>query len=135
MNETLLRTADAAFFVFHGLVVIVNVFGWIPRRTRRVHRIVMAATAFSWFALGPLLGYGVGYCFCTDWHWRIRRALGHDDAGNYVQLLFRAAGISLSADASSVLAYGAFAFAGAAALVLAVAPRVKQLAGRRSDAR
>jgi hypothetical protein len=121
VNEHFLRAADTAFFVFHGLVVLVNVFGWIPRRTRRLHFVVMAVTAFSWFALGPLLGYGVGYCFCTDWHWRVRRALGYDDAGNYVQLLLGAVGLPLSAAASAVVAYGAFAAAAIGALATAVA--------------
>ncbi len=121
MNEHCLRAADTAFFIFHGLVVLVNVFGWMPRRTRRLHLVVMAVTAFSWFALGPLLGYGVGYCFCTDWHWRVRRALGYDDAGNYVQLLFGAVGLSLSAEASAFVAYGAFAAAAVSALATAVA--------------
>ena len=59
----LYRFLDAVFFIFHGLVVLVNVFGWIPRRTRRLHLVVMVVTAISWFALGPLFGYGVGYCY------------------------------------------------------------------------
>ncbi|MCX6017702.1 MAG: DUF2784 family protein [Chloroflexi bacterium] len=111
MSTDLLRFLDGAFFTFHGFVVLVNVFGWIPARMRRLHRAVMAATAFSWFVLGPLLGYGVGYCFCTDWHWRIRRALGYDDSGNYVQLLFGAFGLHFTQSVASLLAYGAFAFA------------------------
>jgi hypothetical protein len=111
---------DAVFFIFHGLVVLVNVFGWIPRRTRRLHLVVMVVTAISWFALGPLFGYGVGYCFCTDWHWRVRRALGYDDVGNYVQLLLSAVGLQLSAEASSMLAYGAFAAAAVGATLTAV---------------
>lgn len=121
MNLDLYRFLDGAFFVFHGLVVLVNVFGWIPRRMRRLHGLVMATTAFSWFALGPLLGYGFGYCFCTDWHWRVRRALGHDDGGNYIQLLFSAVGLQLSAEASSLLAYVAFG----AAVIGAVAMRLR----------
>jgi len=121
MNLDLYRFLDAAFFAFHGLVVLVNVFGWVPRRTRRLHLVVMAATAFSWFALGPLLGYGVGYCFCTDWHWRVRRALGYADSGNYVQLLFGAIGVQMSAEAASATAYGAFAAAACGALATAFA--------------
>jgi hypothetical protein len=46
----------------------------------------MLLTAFSWFVLG--IWYGLGYCFCTDWHWTVRRHLGYSDETNsYVQFL------------------------------------------------
>lgn len=48
--------------------------GWIWHRTRRIHLATVLVTAFSWFVLG--LWYGWGYCFCTDWHWKVREALG-----------------------------------------------------------
>lgn len=48
--------------------------GWIWRRTRRIHLATVLITAFSWFVLG--LWHGWGYCFCTDWHWKVRDALG-----------------------------------------------------------
>jgi hypothetical protein len=31
-------------------------------------------TASSWLVLGYF--YGLGYCFLTDWHWQVKRALG-----------------------------------------------------------
>lgn len=37
----------------------------------------LSATFFSWFVLG--IWYGWGYCFCTDWHWMVRRHLGYTD--------------------------------------------------------
>lgn len=46
----------------------------------------MTLTAFSWFLLG--IWYGWGYCFCTDWHWQVREALGyHDRSTSYIHLL------------------------------------------------
>lgn len=74
------------FFAFHSLVIVFNLFGWIWKKTRAANLAVLMLTAFSWFVLG--LWYGIGYCFCTDWHWQVRRALGYHDAyGSYVRFL------------------------------------------------
>lgn len=108
MPELALRALDIGFFVFHSVVIVVNVTGWIWARTRRLHLAVLAVTAFSWFALGPLLGFPLGYCFCTDWHWQIRRQLGYNDSGGYIQLLFQMAGLPVSAEVAAIVAYGAF---------------------------
>jgi len=51
-----------------------NLFGWIWKKTRRLHLFVVVATLFSWLGLG--FWYGLGYCFLTDWEWDIKRALG-----------------------------------------------------------
>jgi hypothetical protein len=37
----------------------------------------LVSTGFSWFVLG--IWYGFGFCPCTEWHWQVRIALGHDD--------------------------------------------------------
>jgi hypothetical protein len=43
-------------------------------------------TFFSWFVLG--IWYGFGYCFCTDWHWQVREALGRPvESHSYVHFL------------------------------------------------
>lgn len=123
MPEILLRALDIGFFVFHSVVIVVNVTGWIWARTRKAHLIVLGVTAFSWFALGPLLGFPLGYCFCTDWHWQIRRQLGYNDEGGYIQLLFRMAGISMGEQTAAIVAYGAFGLALLGALVVQVRAR------------
>ena len=51
-----------------------NLFGWIWKKTRKLHLMVVAATLFSWLGLG--FWYGFGYCFLTDWEWEIKRSLG-----------------------------------------------------------
>lgn len=71
------RALDVFFFMFHTGLVFFLVFGWAPRRTRPAHLAVVALTALSWFGLG--LWFGIGYCPCTDWHWRVRAALGDAD--------------------------------------------------------
>ena len=65
---------DVFFVVFHSCIVAFNLTGWIWRRTRRLHLIVIGLTILSWFGLG--IFYGWGYCPCTDWHWDVKRQLG-----------------------------------------------------------
>lgn len=108
----MLRLLDIFFFVFHTALILFNVFGWIPKRLRKINLIAMAITAFSWFALGGLFGYGWGYCFCTDWHWQVRDALGYArTADSYIQLLFQTVGLNITSVQANILAYGAFAIA------------------------
>ncbi len=68
---------DYSFEIFHCSLIAFNLLGWIWRRTRRLHLVVMSLTILSWTILG--LEFGFGYCPCTDWHWRIKRRLGETD--------------------------------------------------------
>ena len=68
------------FTVFHLALIIFNLFGWIWKRTRKAHLIVLSLTAFSWFVLG--IWYGWGYCPLTDWHWNIKEKLGEKNLPN-----------------------------------------------------
>jgi hypothetical protein len=65
---------DYFFLVFHTGLVLFNLTGWIWRKTRRLHLIVVSLTVLSWFGLG--LFFGWGYCPSTDWHWQVKRRLG-----------------------------------------------------------
>ena len=119
MSTTLLQALDVGFFIFHTLIILMNSFGWIWKPLRRWHLALLGMTAFSWFGLGALLGYGWGYCFCTDWHYRVRTALGYNDGGiSYIQLLFRMAGTEISTTAANWLAYGVFGVSIVAALIV-----------------
>ncbi len=73
-NTFIYHFLDIFFIVFHTLLIIFNVFGWIWNKTRFFNFITLNITAFSWFILG--IWYGWGYCFCTDWHWDVRVKLG-----------------------------------------------------------
>ena len=87
MPEPILRILDLFFFVFHTIVILFNVFGWLVPRWRLVNLIVLSLTAFSWFILG--IWYGWGYCFCTDWHWQVRELLGYSNMStSYIHFLF-----------------------------------------------
>ncbi len=81
---------DKFFFVFHSTIIVFNLFGWMWKKTRRANLIVLSLTGGSWFGLG--IWYGIGYCPCTDWHWQVRRHLGHFDMSNsYVKFLIDSA--------------------------------------------
>lgn len=75
MRILFLHGLDVFFLVFHTVFTLFNLTGWAFKKTRRLHLLTTGATAFSWFVIG--IFYGWGYCFCTDWHWQVRQALGN----------------------------------------------------------
>jgi hypothetical protein len=80
------RLVDLGFIGFHTTLILFNLLGWIWPRTRKLNLFTLLATGCSWFILG--IWYGWGYCFCTDWHWQIRRAMGDTDLPNsYISFL------------------------------------------------
>ena len=89
---------DYFFMVFHTLLIIFNVFGWIWRKTRKLNLIVLLLTGLSWTFLG--IFYGFGYCPLTDWHFKVLRKLGEYDLPNsYIKYLIdRLFGLDLNAD-------------------------------------
>jgi hypothetical protein len=74
MTDTALHLANYFFYIFHTVLIIFNLFGWIYARTRKLNLISLLATFGSWGILG--LWKGWGYCFLTDWHCRVLTALG-----------------------------------------------------------
>jgi hypothetical protein len=76
------------FFFFHSSLILFNSFGWIFPRFRKWNLLTLLLTAFSWFVLG--IWFGWGYCFCTDWHWMVRKHLGyHDTSNSYIHFLIQ----------------------------------------------
>ncbi|HNR34028.1 MAG TPA: DUF2784 domain-containing protein [Candidatus Hydrogenedentes bacterium] len=113
----LYRMLDIGFFVFHSALIVFILFGWAWRKTRRWHLMVVALTAASWFGLG--IWHGFGYCPCTDWHWRVRWALGDTDLPfSYIKFLIdRTFGADVSAwwvDVATVTGFALAALAGIA---------------------
>jgi len=74
MENTLYIWLDRSFFVFHSLLILFILLGWIWRPLRKLHAGFILLTAFCWFGLG--FWYGFGYCPCTHWHWMVREAMG-----------------------------------------------------------
>ncbi len=104
----ILRALDIFFFVFHTGLVIFVIVGWAFRRTRLAHLILVALVAFSWFGLG--LWYGIGYCPCTEWHWRVREHLGYGEMPNsYLEFLFEhLTGLDARRETVDLVAIGSF---------------------------
>lgn len=68
---------DAVYTIAHIILIGFIMTGWIWRRIRKTHFIVIVITLLSWFGLG--IRYGWGYCFLTDWHWEVKEKLGEKD--------------------------------------------------------
>lgn len=84
----MLAALNIGFFAFHTALILFNVVGWGFRRTRPWNLLTLLLTLFSWTVMG--LWHGVGYCVCTDWHWRVREAMGlHDQADSYLVFLVK----------------------------------------------
>jgi len=68
------------FTLAHLLLIIFNLTGWVWKRTRKAHLVVLGLTTASWFVLG--IWYGWGYCPLTDWHWDVKEKLGETNLPN-----------------------------------------------------
>ncbi len=66
---------NLALHVVHSSMVLFMLCGWAFRRLLLTHRIVLAGIWASWLGLGWYVGYP-GYCILTDWHWRLKEAMG-----------------------------------------------------------
>lgn len=86
LSKATLIFLDYFFIIFHTVLILFNLFGWIFKITRKWNLILLLLTVLSWVVLGYF--YGWGYCFCTDWHWDVRHKLGYIDMPNsYVKFL------------------------------------------------
>lgn len=71
---------------FHTILILLNVFGWIWKKTRKLNLITLLLTGASWFILG--IFKGLGYCPLTDWHFEVLHKLGHTNLPNsYIKFL------------------------------------------------
>jgi hypothetical protein len=95
MSKLILQVIDYFFMLFHSVLILFNVFGWIIPKWRFANLISLSLTSFSWFVLG--IWYGIGYCPSTDWHWKVRQLLGYNDQSNsYIHfLILKITGIHL----------------------------------------
>lgn len=96
MNQMWYPFLNSFFFVFHTVFTLFNIVGWAFPKTRKLHLITISLTAISWFVLG--IWYGLGYCFCTDWHFQIRGKMGYIDSSNsYIHfLILQLTGLNLN---------------------------------------
>jgi len=102
-NLAMYAFLDKFFFIFHALLIVFSLFGWMWKKTRRANLVVLSLIAGSWFVLG--LWYGIGYCPCTDWHWQVRIKPGlYDMPNSYVKFLIDSiTGLDLNAKLVDIL--------------------------------
>jgi Protein of Unknown function (DUF2784) len=95
MSKLILQIIDYFFILFHSVLILFNISGWIVPRWRLANLVTLLLTAFSWFVLG--IWFGIGYCPFTDWHWKVRQLLGyHDQSNSYIHfLIMKITGINL----------------------------------------
>lgn len=74
MKDFELNLVSYFFYIFHTTLILFNLFGWLPPKMRKLNLISLFVTFGSWLLLGFWKGWG--YCFLTDWHYKILRALG-----------------------------------------------------------
>ena len=94
----MLKFLDYFFLVFHFILILFNLFGWIWKSTRRLNLVTLSLTAGSWFILG--IFYGFGYCPFTDWHFKVLQKLGHHNLPNsYIKYITdRLTGLDFNAE-------------------------------------
>ena len=81
-----LKLLDALFHLAHVVVILFSALGWLYPPARPVHLCLQGLILFSWFGLGIKKGWT--YCFLTDLHWRVKRALHQPNPGeSYVKWL------------------------------------------------
>lgn len=86
MDSFWLHFLNYFFYIFHTVLVLFNLFGWLHPKTRKFHFYSLVITLFSWGILG--IWYGFGYCLLTDWHYQVLRELGETGMPNsYIAFL------------------------------------------------
>jgi hypothetical protein len=84
----MLQFLDIFILIFHTILILFNLFGWIFKKTRRLNLITLIITGLSWFVLG--IFYGMGYCPLTDWHWSVLHQMGDSPStDSYIQYLIQ----------------------------------------------
>jgi len=128
--QPLLRALDLFFLVLHGAVILLCILGWIWRGTRILGLALIGATGASWYILGPLLGYGTGYCFLTHWHREVLFALGASEVPISFTALFieRVTGLEPEPALLEVVIEWTFGLAAIAFIALLVRDRAPRIA-------
>ncbi len=121
-----MKFLDIFFTVFHTTLILFNLLGWLWRKTRKLHLVVILLTAASWLILG--IFYGLGYCPFTDWHFRILEGLGYTDLPtSYISFLItRLSGLKPNQQLVDAVTVSGLVFALVANLVLMWVARRKK---------
>ena len=86
-SRLVLGATNIALHVIHVVFIVFFVTGWVFCETRLWHLVVLGLVGFSWFGLGAFMG--LGYCFITDIHWRLRERMGMiRPSGGYMKFIY-----------------------------------------------
>ncbi len=111
-SADMLHLADISLYVIHLSIIVYSLIGWAWRRGRRAHLIFLGVIFACWFGIGLALGYGIGYCPLTHWHWLVKIELGAsygDLPVSFIKHVWDAAlPWSISAKAADILTFAAF---------------------------
>ena len=87
-NGNLYKVLNGLFHLVHIATILFVAIAWIFSKLLLAHLILTLLTLGSWFVLGRWLG--LGYCPISDWHWKIKAALGEGrPEGTYIHLLLQ----------------------------------------------
>ena len=120
------KLLDWFFMVLHPAIIIFNLFGWIPKKTRQGNLLLLLLTGASWFILG--IWKGIGYCPLTDWHFQTLYKLGETDLPySYVAYLMeRLLGWRFSDKVTDILTVSLFTGALICTVTLNLKDRIKK---------
>lgn len=107
----MLAGLDILLTIVHLIIVGFNLFGWIPKKTRRLHFWFAMVTLGCWTILG--IWFGLGYCPVTDWQWQVKKQLGeqHLPASFIKYFADKVTGMDISPTLIDILTLGLFLIA------------------------
>ncbi len=92
-SKVYLEILDIIFHFFHVSLILWNLLGWMYKKWITVHFFTLNLVLFSWIVLGFF--YGFGYCFLTDYHWKIKYQKGeYYLPGSYIEYILQKLGFS-----------------------------------------
>jgi hypothetical protein len=79
---------NGVFHLVHISIIVFAMTGWMFPAFRLAHLVLILLTLGSWFILGRW--FGRGYCPVSDWHWKMKAALGGGrPSGTYIHQLLQ----------------------------------------------
>jgi hypothetical protein len=82
----MLQFLDSLFHVIHISIIIINMTFWFSFRTLKIAQVTLLLNMISWIGFG--FWHGIGYCFLTDWNWRIKEKMGETNLpASYIKLV------------------------------------------------
>ena len=121
---------DIFFVIFHTSLIVLNLFGWIWIKTRKLNLVILGLTGASWLFLGLIIG-APGYCPLTDWHFNVLIKQGKTGLpGSYVKYLAdRLTGMDFSSSLIDIVTLYAFLAALGFSLFLNIRDYLRKING------